>query len=154
MLIQDFVEVNASYPRVCCRFLEKEPRWLADGATAAYADGERLVASMSATDDTALIGRRVHVSLGAAYARGDGSVMPLSWWAASPRRLFPTLDADLEIMPMGPDQVMLKLMGRYQPPLGVIGRGLDRLILHRIAEACVRSFLRRTAISLEKEQPA
>jgi hypothetical protein len=36
-------------------------------------------------------------------------------------------------MPMGPDQVMLTLMGRYEPPLGAVGRGLDRLVLHRIA---------------------
>ena len=152
MLIQDFVEVKAPYPSVCDRFLEPEPRWLADGATAAYADGERLFSTISAAHDTTPIGRHVQVVLGAAHARGEGSVMPLSWWAGGPRRLFPTLDADLEIMPMGPDQVMLTLMGRYQPPLGVVGRGLDRLVLHRIAEACVRSFLRRTAASLEKRQ--
>jgi hypothetical protein len=50
---------------------------------------------------------------------------------------------------MGPDQIMLTLMGRYEPPLGAVGRGLDRLVLHRIAEACIRSFLRRTAANLE-----
>ena len=50
---------------------------------------------------------------------------------------------------MGPDQVMLTLMGRYEPPMGAVGRSVDRLVLHRIAEACVRSFLHRTAANLE-----
>ena len=149
MLIQDFVQVNADYATVCDRLLEPAPRWLTDGATAAYADGERLFITMSPSDGEMTIGKRVQVELGAAHARGEGSVVPLSWWATGPQRLFPTLDADLEIMPMGPDQVMLTLMGRYEPPLGAAGRGCDRLMLHRIAEACVRGFLHRTAANLE-----
>jgi hypothetical protein len=149
MLIQDFVQVGAPYSTVRDRLLEPRPRWLTDGATAAYADGERLFLTVSATGGEMTIGKCVQVELGATYARGEGSVVPLSLWATGPRRLFPTLEADLEIMPMGPDQVMLKLMGRYEPPLGGVGRGLDRLVLHRIAEACVRSFLHRTAADLE-----
>jgi hypothetical protein len=149
VLIQDFVQVNAPYETVRDRLLEPTPRWLCDGATAAYADGERLFLTVSATGGATTIGKRVQIELGAAYARGDGSVVPLSWWATGAQRLFPTLDADLELMPMGPDQVMLTLMGRYEPPLGAVGRAVDRLVLHRIAEACVRSFLHRTAANLE-----
>ena len=149
MLIQDFVQVKAPYATVRDRLLEPTPRWLTDGATDAYADGERLFLTVSATGGEVTVGKRVQVELGAAYARGEGSVVPLSWWAAGAQRLFPTLDADLELMPMGPDQVMLTLMGRYEPPLGAVGRSLDRLVLHRIAEACIRSFLRRTAANLE-----
>jgi len=148
MLIQDFVQVEAPYEAVRTRLLEPSPRWLLDGARAAYADGERLLLIVSATGGEVTVGKRVQVELGAARARGDGVVMPLSWWATGAHRLFPTLDADLEIMPLGPDQVMLTLMGRYEPPLGAVGRSLDRLVLHRIAEACVRSFLHRTAINL------
>ena len=42
MLIQDFVQVKAPYATVRDRLLEPTPRWLTDGATAAYAEGERL----------------------------------------------------------------------------------------------------------------
>ena len=149
MLIQDFVQVKAPYATVRDRLLEPTPRWLTDGATDAYADGERLFLTVSATGGEVTVGKRVQVELGAAYARGEGSVVPLSWWATGAQRLFPTLDADLELMPMGPDQVMLTLMGSYQPPLGALGRGVDRVVLHWIAEACVRSFLHRTAANLE-----
>jgi hypothetical protein len=154
MLIQDFVQINARYPAVRDGLLQPTPNWVTDGANAAYAEGERLCLTLSPTGSAPGIGKRVQVELGAGYPRGEGFVVPLSWWATGPQRLFPTLDADLEIMPLGPDQVMLTLMGRYEPPLGPLGRGLDRLVLHRVAEACVRSFLRRTAAGLEEAAAA
>jgi hypothetical protein len=154
MLIQDFVQVKAPYAMVRDRLLEPTPRWLTDGASAAYVEGERLFLTVSAIVGEVRVGKRVQIELGEAYARGEGFVMPLSWWATGAQRLFPTLDADLEIMPLGPDQVMLTLMGRYEPPLGAVGRGLDRLVLHRIAETCVRSFLHRTAANLEHSSTA
>jgi hypothetical protein len=150
MLIQDFVQIRARYASVRDGLLRPTPNWLIDGANAAYAEGERLCLTLSPTGNAPGIGKRVQVELGAGYPRGDGFVVPLSWWATGPQRLFPTLEADLEIMPLGPDQVMLTLMGRYEPPLGPLGRGLDRLVLHRVAEACVRSFLHRIAASLEE----
>jgi hypothetical protein len=154
MLIQDFVQVNAPYSTVRDRLLEPTTRWLTDGATDAYAEGERLFLTISATGGAVTVGKRVQVELGTAYARGEGSVVPVSWWATGAERLFPTLDADLELMPMGPDQVMLTLMGRYEPPLGAVGRAVDRLVLHRVAETCVRGFLRRTAANLERSTAA
>jgi hypothetical protein len=154
MLIQDFVQVKAPYTAVRDRLLEPASGWLTDGATDAYADGERLFLTVTATGGEVTVGKRVQVELGGAYVRGEGSVLRLSWWATGAQRLFPTLDADLEIMPMGPDQVMLTLMGRYEPPLGAVGRAVDRLVLHRIAEACIRSFLQRTAANLERATAA
>ena len=154
MLIQDFVQVNTPYAMVRDRLLEPTPRWLTNDASDAYAEGERLLLTVSATAGEVRVGKRVQIDLGAAYSRGEGFVVPLSWWATGAQRLFPTLDADLEIMPLGPDQVMLTLMGRYEPPLGAVGRSLDRLVLHRVAEACIRSFLRRTAANLEHSTAA
>jgi hypothetical protein len=34
-------------------------------------------------------------------------------------------------------------MGRYVPPLGPLGREVDRMLLHRLAEASVRALLSR-----------
>jgi len=149
VLIQDFVEVNAPYATVRDRLHASATHWLADDASAAYAEGEKLFLRVRATGGKLTLGKRVQVTLGVAYARGDGLVVPLSWWATGAQHLFPTLEADLEIMPMGPDHVMLTLMGRYEPPLAAAGRGLDRLVLHRVAESCVRGFLHRTAANLE-----
>jgi hypothetical protein len=154
MLIQDFVEVRAPYRLVRDRLTEPMPRWLTEGATAAYAEGERLSLMVSPAGGEVTEPQHVHIELGPAYPRGEGVVVPLSWWAIDARRVFPTLDADLEVMPMGPDQVMLTLMGSYEPPIGQVVLGLDRLVLHRIAETCIRSFLRRAAAHLEYPEAA
>ena len=61
------------------------------------------------------------------------------------RRLFPALDADLTLRPAGEQATVLTLVGAYRPPLGGLGAGLDRAILHRVATATIRTFLGRVA---------
>jgi hypothetical protein len=41
-------------------------------------------------------------------------------------------------------------MGRYDPPLGAFGREIDRMLLHRLAEASVRFLLTRIAQRVEE----
>jgi predicted RNA methylase len=41
-------------------------------------------------------------------------------------------------------------MGSYDPPFGFVGRRADVLLLHRIAEASIRSFLVRVSRNLER----
>lgn len=54
--------------------------------------------------------------------------------------LFPALDADIKLTPAGLDVTMLAVYGAYRPPLGVLGVGLDREIMHQAAEGMIRSF--------------
>ena len=65
--------------------------------------------------------------------------------------LFPVLDADLTL---APDTVgtVLRLAGAYRPPMGSLGQALDRTILHRLADATIRTFLARVAAQLA-DQP-
>ena len=65
--------------------------------------------------------------------------------------LFPVLDADLTLAPAG-EGTVLRLAGAYRPPLGPLGQALDRAILHRVADATIRSFLARVAAQLT-DQP-
>jgi hypothetical protein len=46
---------------------------------------------------------------------------------------------------MGHDRTTLTLDGTYDPPLGSVGRILDRAILSRVAEATVRNWVDRLA---------
>jgi len=77
----------------------------------------------------------------------DGSAgVALRWEATGPGgRLFPALDADLKLRPDGEQATVLTLVGAYRPPLGSLGAGLDRAILHRVAGATIRAFLNRVA---------
>ena len=59
--------------------------------------------------------------------------------------LFPVLDADLVLRPAAEDTSLLVLEGTYRPPLGSLGAGIDRLVLHRVAQATVRNFLLRVS---------
>ncbi len=63
--------------------------------------------------------------------------------------LFPELDADLEVAPLGSHQTQLSMSARYVPPLGLVGRVIDRAVLHRVAEATLKDFLDQVAEALE-----
>ncbi|HZD75078.1 MAG TPA: hypothetical protein VE776_14525, partial [Actinomycetota bacterium] len=45
-------------------------------------------------------------------------------------------------------RTQLAISGRYDPPLGTVGRTIDRIALHRIAEATIKDFLDRVAATL------
>jgi hypothetical protein len=80
--------------------------------------------------------------------RDDSAVLTLRWEATGPGgRLFPALDADITLTPAGERATLLRLAGSYRPPLGSLGAGLDRAILHRAA-ATIRAFLSRVADSI------
>jgi hypothetical protein len=72
----------------------------------------------------------------------------MRWRAKGLRGVFPTMDAEFEIAQLGDTRTHICVMGRYDPPLGPVGRTLDRILLHHLAEAGVRSFLRRVALAV------
>ena len=96
-----------------------------------------------------VIGKTVRVELGPPRECGDRVVTALRWRGTDAAgAIFPDLDADLELAPLGPGLTQITLQGRYQPPLNVIGRGMDRLLMHRVAQATIRAFLRRLGETL------
>lgn len=89
------------------------------------------------------VGRDVSIEAGAFEPRGiTRSVVPLRWHAERGRLLFPELTADLEVsaVTFDPPLTQLTVSGGYEPPLGLLGAGVDRLLLHRLAEATVHRF--------------
>ena len=71
----------------------------------------------------------------------DFAIEALRWEATGPGgALFPALDADIKLTPAGEDATMLTVAGIYRPPLGGLGAGLDRAIMHRVAQATIRAF--------------
>ncbi|HXZ73531.1 MAG TPA: hypothetical protein VEH31_22020 [Streptosporangiaceae bacterium] len=70
----------------------------------------------------------------------------LRWEATGVARgLFPVLDADLMLMAEGTDRTRVMLNGCYRAPLGRLGAGLDRAVLHRVASATIGALLRSIA---------
>lgn len=78
------------------------------------------------------------------------STVPLKWRAEHGRLLFPTLSADLSVIAISlePALTQVSLDGTYEPPLGAVGAGADRLVLHRLADATVYRFVHDVAMAL------
>ena len=55
--------------------------------------------------------------------------------------LFPVLDADIGLAAEGGERTRMTLTGVYRPPLGALGAGLDRVLLHRVAAATIHSLM-------------
>ncbi|MBV9852923.1 MAG: hypothetical protein JOY82_00135 [Streptosporangiaceae bacterium] len=82
--------------------------------------------------------------------RDEAMSIGLRWEAAGVTGgLFPALDADIWLTADGDQRTRVTLSGSYRPPLGVLGAGLDRLILRKVAAATITTLLTRIATALE-----
>ncbi|HEY3906749.1 MAG TPA: hypothetical protein VGM14_22775 [Streptosporangiaceae bacterium] len=79
-------------------------------------------------------------------AREQSAVLTLRWQATMPGGgLFPALDADITLTPVGEGRSLLTLDGAYRPPSGSRAAGYDRAVLHRAATATIQSLLGQLA---------
>jgi hypothetical protein len=61
------------------------------------------------------------------------------------------MDSVLTIYPLTATETQLDFLGRYDPPLGVVGDAMDALVGRRIAEASVHRFIGDVARYLREE---
>jgi hypothetical protein len=93
--------------------------------------------------------RLVTVRFGDLAVHADFAVAAMRWEAAGPGgTLFPALDADIGLTRAGPDVTVLAVSGTYRPPLGTLGAGADRVIMHRIAQATIRAFTQQVGTAI------
>jgi len=86
--------------------------------------------------------RLVEVRFRELVTKGNSAVLSVRWEAVgSSGGLFPVLDADITLAPYGSAASLLSLSGAYRPPLGALGAALDRVLLHRVAEATIQGFV-------------
>lgn len=74
----------------------------------------------------------------------------LEWKAAETPGLFPVMQAQLHVYPITSSETQLDFQGEYEPPLGLLGKAIDAVIGHRIAEASVHHFVSEIADYLRK----
>jgi hypothetical protein len=79
----------------------------------------------------------------------DFAVGAMRWEATGPGgALFPALDADIKLTQAGDDASVFAICGVYRPPPGGLGAGLDRVVLHRVAQATIRTFTHRIGAAI------
>ncbi len=67
--------------------------------------------------------------------------LQLEWQAAKMPSLFPLMKADLSIYPLTATETQLDFSGLYEPPLGAVGKAVNAIAGHRIAEVSVHRFV-------------
>ncbi len=151
VFIQDFVDVDLP-ERLVSERLDEAQGWLAGLACAAGGDAESQLVRLGPSGLGQLVARDVRVRLGRATSGGTrdgGVVVPLRWEDAKRPGLFPMLDGNLEVAPLGPERSRVVLYASYRPPFDAVGRVLDQALFHRVAESTVRSFLQKMAETLQ-----
>jgi hypothetical protein len=150
MFARYFVELPLASASVEDAILRAPSTWIPGLAATANHRGDALLADVGFGDEVR-VARQVAIEFGDPVHMPTKTVLPLRWNATGATGLFPSLDADLEIAPMGPERTQLSMSARYVPPLGALGRVIDRTILFRVAEATLKDFLDRVAVALMAE---
>jgi hypothetical protein len=65
----------------------------------------------------------------------------LEWEAATKPGLFPLMKAELSIYPLTDTETQLDFSGLYEPPFGPLGKAINAIVGHRIAEVSVHRFI-------------
>jgi hypothetical protein len=147
MFARYFVELPIEPARVERALTQDPETWVPGLAEQANLRGDTLLAEVGFGDDVR-VARRVAIEFGQPVRAASKLILPLRWTATGASGLFPSLEADLEVAPLGPNRSQLAMSARYEPPFGTIGRAIDRTLLFRVAEATLKDFLDRVASAL------
>jgi hypothetical protein len=141
-------------------------------ATALADDAEAIIqrATHAASERAMKVGAKLHAHLGpidvtthvaielgpqdeTPLATGHSALrIPITWRAIKARRAFPVMEAELLVYALTPTETQIELAGSYDPPLGLLGRAIDKVLLHQIAEASVLQFVQDIARYLREDR--
>ena len=150
IFIEEFVDIDRPFDAIRDVFTGNS-EWLAPLASAAAQDGESLRMRIGPSWAAGLVTREVEVLLGPPRPRDDTIFRSLAWKASELHSLFPLLDGEIELAPIGDDSCRVSVAVVYTPPLGGLGARIDRALLHRVAASTVRSFVSRLATNFQTE---
>ncbi len=151
VFIRYYVELAHPMPDLERSLLQAPWSWLPDLAEDADERGQRLLTEVGFPMDGHRIVKRVSIAMAEPVRSSARTWIPISWQATGPSGLFPVLEGDLEIARIGAELTQLAFSVQYRPPLGLIGRTVDRALLSRVAEATIKDFVDRIAERLEAQ---
>jgi len=145
MFIYSYAHIDRPFAEVNAAVLRAIPR-LSAWAGDAYRGGERLTATIGGT--AVRIAKSIEMTIDPPRIAAMETWIPIRWEATGPAAFFPRMEADIVVAAVGHEQTQIALRGSYTVPLRVVGRALDRTLLHRVAEASVKEFVDRIATSI------
>jgi hypothetical protein len=151
MLVRDYAYVDAPAAMVQQRLVQGAGSWLGSAAAHAADVGNDVRVRLGPRGLDGTVSKEIVVHTGDPVCRPSATVIPLTWRASGSSALFPIFHGDLEVAPLGEQRTQLSLWGHYDPPLGALGIAVDKVVMHRVAEASVRAFLRDVAAVLTEQ---
>ncbi len=120
-------------------------------ADVAYRSGEELRARVGPGEDG--FAKEVRLDLGMAEIHRSGLIYPVKWSATGAQGLFPKMDADLILSHAGSQKTKISFEGTYEPPWGPVGQVVDRILLRRVADSTVKTWVDALAHALVDGKP-
>lgn len=151
MFVRYFVELPRPFEQVERALISHPGDWVPGLAKAAEARGQQLLAEVGFGQEG--LTKEVEIELGRSFRFPTKTVLPMTWRATTAEALFPFFESDIEVGALGAQCTQLSVSARYRPPLGAFGRVIDRVLMHRVAEATVKDFLDRAVKALMESVP-
>ena len=115
----------------------------------AYDHGLRILIRVGPFGDALGASKLVEVRFLEPVDREGVTTVGLRWEATGPAAgLFPVLDANITLRADGAGRTKVTFAGAYRAPLGRLGAGLDRAVMHRVADATIGVLLADLAAAL------
>jgi hypothetical protein len=148
MFVRYYLELPLPLEGAEATLLNSPNTWISGLAQDAEERGGALLAEVGFGPPGRRVEKRVQVTLGTPFRLASKIILPMTWSATGAESLFPSLEADVEVAALSLGRTQLAISARYRPPLGPIGKAIDRTLLHRIAEATIKDFLDRAGEAL------
>ena len=121
-------------------------------ADEAYRHGEEWAGKLR-VEGPAGAAKAVHFQLTPLTRTEKAVTLRMTWEATGTPGLFPQLDGDMTLSALDGNSTHISLRGTYRPPLGAVGKALDKVLLHRVAESSIKQFVDRIATSMSASGP-
>jgi hypothetical protein len=148
MFVRYYLELPLPARQVEHAMLDPAADWLSTVAGEAQRRGDHLLTEVGVGPLGPRLGRRVTIQVGQPVRFPSMTSLPLAWEPVGLEEVLPRLEANIELGFLGEDRTQLAISARSRPPLGVLGRSVDRVLLHRVAEATVKDFLDRVGAAI------
>jgi hypothetical protein len=141
VFLRYFVTIDRAAPEVEEVFEAGVGSWIPALVQKANGDSMQLLTELGFDVAKRRIEKKIEVTVGRPKRTVGATLVPIRWQAVSTSWLFPALEGQLEIAPLGTSKTQLGLSAAYDPPLGLAGKIADRALLHRVAEVTIKDFL-------------
>jgi hypothetical protein len=96
-----------------------------------------------------VVSRSAHVECSPITRAGGAGTMTVHWRDARHPDAFPTMSGELRLVEVDKNLTELRLVGEYEPPLGVLGAVGDAVAGHRVVQSTFDELAERLARRIE-----